>query len=68
MSQLGIFKQELKNLLSYLKSAPSNLSKCKVYFKFVIEIKTPKFVKGGIFRQESKTTIVMFEISTLEFA
>ena len=34
MSYLGIFKQELKKLLSYLKSAPSNLSNCNVYLKF----------------------------------
>ena len=36
---LGIFGEELKKLLSYLKSATSNLSNCKIFGK----TKVPKF-------------------------
>ena len=33
MSDLGIFGLEFENILSYLKSAPSTLSNCKISWK-----------------------------------
>ena len=69
LSYLSIFELEFeKTILSYLKSAPSNLSNGK------ISQKPPKCLNLGrklsylsTFGLELEKTIVIFEISTLEF-
>ena len=54
-----------KKLLSYLKSAPSNLSNCKILQKCPnLGLKRSYL---GTFWLEFGKTIVIFEISTLEF-
>ena len=54
-----------KKLLPYLKSAPSNLSNCKILQKCLNL--GPKRPYLGPFWLEFGKTIVIFEISTLEF-
>ena len=58
----------LKKLLSYLKSAFSNLSDCKNFAKKqkCLNLGT-KMCNSGIFGLEFLKNIVIFEISTLEF-
>ena len=62
-----VLEQNLKELLPYLKSAPLNLSKCK------IPCKTKNFkleTKNGLmdtFAPEFEKTIVICKISTFEF-
>ena len=56
-----------KKLLSYLKSALSYLSKCKVSFKTkILEIFDQKYFIW-VLRQDFEETVVIFEISTLGF-
>ena len=58
----------LKTILPYLKSAPSNLSDCKNFTKKQKCLNLgPKMCNSGIFGPEFKKNIVIFEISTLEF-
>ena len=62
-----VLEQNLKELLPYLKSAPLNLSKCK------IPCKTKNFeleTKNGLmdtFAPEFEKTTVIFKIGTFEF-
>ena len=69
MPYLGIFGLELKKLLSYLKSAPWNLSNYKILRKKPTYLNLgPKMPDLGIFGLEFENNIVKLEISTLEFA
>ena len=68
MPQSGIFRLKfLKKLLSYFKSAHSNLSNCKILQKN----KMPKFeTKNALFRYfwgEFGNDIVIFQIRALEY-
>ena len=69
MPCFGIFGLDLKKkLLSYLKSAPSNLSNCKILLKKQKCINLgPKIPYLGIFGLKFRKTIVIFEISPLKF-
>ena len=71
---LGTFALEFfKKLLSYLKSAPSNLSNCEISQKKNEKQKClnlgPKipYLIFRIFGPEFEKTIVIFEINTFEF-
>ena len=68
MPYLGIFGYILENLLSYLKSAPSNFSACNSLKK---KRKYPnsksKMPYLSIFGLDFKKTIVILEISTIKF-
>ena len=73
-SYLGTFALEFfKKLLSYLKSAPSNLSNCEISQKKNEKQKClnlgPKipYLIFRIFGPEFEKTIVIFEINTFEF-
>ena len=58
----------LKRILSYLKSASLNLSTCKILGKKQKCLNlVPKMPYLGIFGLEFENSIVIFEISTLEF-
>ena len=57
----------LKPILSYLKSAPSNLSKWKISGKNKCLNFGPKMPYLGIFGLELENNIIMFKVSTLEF-
>ena len=62
-----LLKWSLKKLLSYLKSAPSNLSKWKVSCKLKTQSanKMPYF---GVSMSKCKKSVVIFEINSFEFA
>ena len=65
---LGILGWNLKTILSYLKSAPSNLSDCKILRKNKSAwIWDQKYLVCVFLGKNFKNTIVIFEISTLEF-
>ena len=66
ISYLGIFELEfLKKLLSYLKSAPSNLSNCKIFGKKLKRLSLgPKMAYLDIFGLEFENNIIMFETNT----
>ena len=62
------FDYKFQNVLSYLISAPSNLSNCKILQKKQKCLNLgPKWPYSGIFIIEFWTTIVILEISTLKF-
>ena len=65
MLDLGIFGLKFEIILSYSKSATSNLSKCKIFWGKKCPNLGPKIPFLSIFRLES-SKIVIFEISTLE--
>ena len=69
MPYLGVFFDwNLKTILSYMKSAPSNLSNCKISRKKQNCLNLgPKMFYLGIFGLKFQKTSVIFEISTLEF-
>ena len=59
----------LKKILSSLKSAPSNLSVCKISQKNKkYQNLGPKMHDLGTFGLEFENNFVIFEINTLEFA
>ena len=69
MPYLGILGLEFKKLLSYMKSAPSNLSNCKISQKKQKSLNLgPKMPYLGIFWLEFEKIIVIFDITTTEFA
>ena len=57
----------MKKILSYLKSAPRNLSSCKVLRKTKIAKLTSNNTYLVIFGEGFEETIVILEISTLNF-
>ena len=62
------FGQQFENLLSYLKSAPSNLLCCKVLCKKLKFLNLgPKIPDFRILGLEFENIIVIFYISVLEF-
>ena len=69
MLYFGIFWLEFQKLLSYLKSAPSNLSNCKFREKPPQKCLNlgPKMCNTEFFGLEFEKNIVIFEITTLEF-
>ena len=69
MLYFGIFWLEFQKLLSYLKSAPSNLSNCKFREKKPQKCLNlgPKMCNTEFFGLEFEKNIVIFEITTLEF-
>ena len=58
---------DFKTILSYLKSAPSNLSNCKIWRKQkCLNLGNKNALFGSFWARILKKTIVMFEISTFE--